>query len=262
MWLDLGALVLIVGFAVLGFFMGIIVQIFRLIGMVAIFFYIYFVAEPVGEWLAVHMQMGSIAAYYTALIGGALVIYAIFALLGRSISNMVSKGGEAPQTLDRVLGFGLGVVKGLVVAFLVLCMFDMVPSGKFGGSPWVTAQKRESSLIPRVHPWNPLPELSFLQYAEEYKKIADEYYRGDPTALNLLLIQPPAKALRANPKFEVAAHDPELQRLIEKKLWPDVLVNDKILALVFDRNVRTLLNQLRPDQALKDAAISRAGAGK
>ncbi len=261
MWLDIGALVLVIGFAVLGFFMGIIVQVFRLMGMAAIFFYIYFVVEPVGEWFAVHMQMSSLAAYYTALIGGALVIYAIFALLGRSISNMVSKG-EAPQTIDRVLGFGLGTVKGLVVAFLVLCMFDMVPAGKFGGSPWVTAQKRESALIPRIHAFNPLPELSFLQYADDYKKIADDYYKNDLTAMNLLMAQPAAVKLKSHPKFQMAAHDPELQRLIEKRLWPDVLVNEKVLALVFDRDVRTLLNQLRPDTAVKDAAIYKAGKPK
>ena len=257
MWLDLAALVLVAGFAVLGFFIGIIVQIFRLVAMVLIFFYIWFVVEPVGEWLAVHLDMNALAAYYTALIGGALVLYAACAVLGRSVHKMAAEG-EAPQTLDRVLGLALGTVKGLLVAFLVLCMFDMVPPGKFGGAPWIQEQKRESALIPRVHPWNPLPELSFLQYADDYKKIADEYFRKNLVPLELLEAQPPFEKLRNNAKFRLAATDPHLNSLVEKRLWPDILVNDKVLALVFDRDVRALLNQLRPDRAIKEAALVNA----
>ncbi len=254
MWIDAGAVLIVAFYALLGLFQGIIAQVFRLIGLVLVFFYIRFVAEPVGQWLAARLDLNAIAAYYIALIAGALVLYAACALLGKAIHKMVVSGAEAPKTLDRALGLVLGFAKGAIVAFLIVCMLDMIPPERLGGSPWLQKQVKGSGLITRAHPWNPLPELRFLADVEDYKKLLD-----DPEAQRIFEAQPAFVALQNNAKFRMAASDSELRDLLARKQWADVLVHEKVLALVFDRDVRKILNELRPKVALDEAAKMRGG---
>ena len=54
----------------------------------------------------------------------------------------------------------------------------------------------------------------------------------------------------------------ELRELIQDKRWPRVIVHDKVLALLFDREVRELLNRLNPRAALEEAEKARAAKQK
>ena len=253
MWIDVGMLLILAFYTLLGYFQGIIVQVFRLIGLVLVFFYIRFVAEPVGQWLAAHLDMNAIGAYYIALIAGALIVYAACAVLGKAIHKMVAQT-EKPQTLDRVLGCALGFIKGAIVAFLIVCMFDMIPPSRLSGWPWMYKQVTGSGLIVRAHSYNPLPELRFLADADDYKKLLD-----DPDAQRIFQTQPAFVALQNHPKFRLLVSDPEVRDLVARKQWADVLVHEKLLALVFDRDVRKILNQLNPKAALEEAAKMRGG---
>ncbi len=252
MWIDVGAILIILFYSVLGLFQGIIAQVFRLIGLVLVFFYIRFVAEPVGQWLAVRLDLNAIVAYYLALIAGSLVVYAACALLGKAIHKMLVSGAEAPKTLDRALGLALGFAKGAIVAFLVVCMMDMIPPERLGGWPRLQGQVKASGLIARAHPWNPLPELRFLADVDDYKKLFD-----DPEAQRIFQAQPAFVRLQDNPKVRDAFSDPGLRMLVAQKKWAEVLRNEKVLALVFDRDVRKLANDLRPKAALDEAARLR-----
>jgi uncharacterized membrane protein required for colicin V production len=257
MWLDVAAILIVLLYTIVGYFQGIIVQIFRIIGLVLVFFYIAFVAEPVGQWLGGQLHMNAVTAYCAALIVGALVLYAACTLIGKSIHKMLA-ATETPQMLDRILGMGLGLVKGLVVAFLFLCLLGLVPPEAMGNAPWLKNQASRSMLVKRVAPWNPMPELRFLADLEDYKKLLI-----DTRAQEILQQKDPAfRRLYDNEKFREAMNDAtaekgELKGLLSRKDWPRVLVHPKVLALVFDREVRKLLNEMRPGEALRQAAAER-----
>ncbi len=251
MWLDGIAILIVLFFAALGYFQGIIVQMFRIIGLVLVFFYIYLVAEPMGQWVSAHLDLNPVVAYYVALIGGALILYAACSLMGKAIHKMLAKT-EKPQTLDRVMGMAVGLIKGAIIAFLLLCMIDMIPPARTGSWTWLREQAAGSSLVVRLHPWNPLPELRFLADVDDYKKLFD-----DPEAQRIFQAQPAFVRLQDNPKVRDAFSDPGLRMLVAQKKWAEVLRNEKVLALVFDRDVRKLANDLRPKAALDEAARLR-----
>ncbi len=260
MWIDIAAILIVLLYTIVGYFQGIIVQIFRLIGLVLVFFYIAFVAEPVGQWLGAQLHMNAVTAYCATLIVGALVLYAACTLIGKSIHKMLA-ATETPQMLDRILGMALGLVKGLVVAFLFLCLVGLVPPEAMGNAAWLKDQAGKSMLVERVRPWNPMPELRFLADIEHYKKLLS----NDPSekvlrerALEIFQKSAPFVRLQNNPKFREAVSDESLKQLIadcqKNGDWLRVLAHKQVIALVFDREVRKCLNEMRPGEALRQAA--------
>jgi hypothetical protein len=82
---------------------------------------------------------------------------------------------------------------------------------------------------------------------------------ADPLAQEFLQTQPAFVALQSNPKFRAAVSDPALQELVRSKQWAKAMANEKVVALIFDRDARKQLNKLQPKVALAAAAERRAG---
>ena len=253
MWIDVGLGVVVLFFGLMGLFQGVIVQLFRLGGLVLIIFYARLVAEPIGQWLAGHLPLNPIIAYYVSFVAGALIVYAVCSLMGRAVHKAVTTGGETQKQANRMFGGILGLVKGLVVAFVLASLIDMIPAARL--SRWETAQEQvaTSRFLRVVHPVNPLPELRFLADVDDYKKIL-----ADPEAQRILQRQPAFAQLQDHAKFRVAVDDKGLRKLIEEKRWPEVLVHKRVLALIFDRDIRRILNDLDPKAALEEAERSRS----
>jgi membrane protein required for colicin V production len=256
MWIDIGAGVIILAYSVMGLFQGVILQLFRLGGLVLVIFYARLVAEPIGQWLALHVSIPPLVAYYIALIAGALIVYAVCVLLGRGVNRLVNAGGDAPRKVNRTLGAILGLAKGLFVAFVLLSIVDMIPAEALGRWEWARTQATDSRVLPVVHPLNPLPQLRFLADVNDYKRLLK-----DPEAQRMLQrLQPEVVArLQDNPKFRLAAEDPQLQQLIREEKWREVMVNEKVVALLFDKEIRRTLNELNPHAALEQADKTRPG---
>lgn len=252
MWIDVVLGIIVIAYGIMGLFQGVIVQLFRLGGLVLIIFYARLVAEPIGQWLALHLRLNPLAAYYVSFIGGALIVYAVCALIGRGVHKLVVAQGERPQKANRLLGGVLGLAKGAIIAFVLAAIVDMIPPEKMGGLPWVGTQAKKSRLLARVHEVNPLPQARFLADIDDYKKVLE-----DPEAQRILQRQPAFVKLQDHPKFRVAVNDQELRKLVAEKHWPEVLVHEKVLALVFDREIRQLLNQMDPKTALEEAEKMR-----
>jgi len=248
MWVDLGVGVIVVLYGLIGLFQGVIVQLFRLAGLALIIVYARFVAEPIGQWLAGKLSLNPVIAYYIAFIVGSVIVYAVCALMGRGVSKLVTTGGEVPRKANRTLGGLLGLVKGMVVAFVLVSVLDMVPERVTQRWSWAQEQVKMSAILPRVHKVNPLPQARFVADIDDYKKILDS-----PEAQRILQGKAAFVTLQDHPKFRAAVGDPGLRQLIREKRWPEVLVHDKVLALGFDREIRRILNSEEFRAAVKDA---------
>lgn len=254
-WIDVGLVAVFVLYGIIGLFQGFIVQCFRLGGIVCVFFYARFVAEPFGQWLAGVLSLNPLLAYYISLVFGALVVYAVCSLTGRAVHRIVSSGGGVSRKVNRWLGAATGLAKGFLIAFLLASIIDMIPAGALDRWKWAQADVEASNILPVVHGVNPLPHLRFLADLDDYKKLLE-----DKEAQLIFQKQPDFVRLHDHPKFRLAANDLELQGLIKDKAWRKVLLHKRVVALAFDREVRDILNKLNPKAALEQAEASRKAA--
>jgi len=249
MWIDLGALLVILLFVVIGLFQGFIVQCFRLLGLGLVVLYAKFVAESVGHWIAFHLEIDPIASFYLSFIAGSLIVYAVCSLIGRGVHRWATGSDDASREVNWMLGALLGLAKGALVAFLLLSILSMVPAASLGRWPRFQTQVRASRLLAQVRPVNPLPDVRFLADIDDYMKILD-----NPEAQRILERQPAAVELLNLPRVREAVSDEQLRALVQERNWPEVLRNERVLALLFDPEVRAKLNKVNPGAALEQAA--------
>jgi membrane protein required for colicin V production len=137
--LDIIVLLFVAGAAVLGFMRGFVTEVLSLFAWVAIVFVIKFGHLPFTKVLApiIGTNSGAAVAAFALLAG---VTY----ILGRMVANAI---GSRTRTsilgpVDRALGFGFGVLKGLILASLaflaVVLVLDTIRGGPARRPPWLT----------------------------------------------------------------------------------------------------------------------------
>ena len=248
MFIDIALVVVILAFGLMGLFQGVIIQLFRLGGLVAIYFYWRFAAERAGEWLSLKAGINPLASYYVALIAGSAVVYMICSVTGLIVHRIVTGAGETPRRINRTLGGGLGLLRGVLVAFIIAAALDMAAPAAAEKMPGLSRQIDASLAVKRVHPINPLLELGFLRNLQEVVTIS----RDEP-ARQYLNEQPPVVRLRNHPKVKAALEDPDVQRLIQERNLHGLLSHPKIRPILFDAEIRDLLNSPEMRQAIDES---------
>lgn len=138
---DILVLTLLAGGAILGFLNGFVYAAVSLIAWVAGIFALRLFHGPVTAMLKEPVGNDSGAAAL-ALVGLYLGVYLIGKLIATSLRSRTRKSLLGP--IDRVLGFGFGAVKGLILAtlayLLVTMLHDIVWPGE--GQPlWLTESR-------------------------------------------------------------------------------------------------------------------------
>ncbi|WP_033924413.1 CvpA family protein [Sphingomonas sp. 35-24ZXX] len=135
---DILVLTLLAGGAILGFLNGFVYAAVSLIAWVAGIFALRLFHAPVTALLKEPVGNDSGAAAL-ALVGLYLGVYLIGKLIATSLRTRTRKSMLGP--IDRVLGFGFGAVKGLILAtlayLLITMLHDIVWPGE-GQPQWVT----------------------------------------------------------------------------------------------------------------------------
>lgn len=135
---DILVLTLLAGGAILGFLNGFVYAAVSLIAWVAGIFALRLFHAPVTAMLKEPVGNDSGAAAL-ALVGLYLGVYLIGKLIATSLRTRTRKSMLGP--IDRVLGFGFGAVKGLILAtlayLLITMLHDIVWPGE-GQPQWVT----------------------------------------------------------------------------------------------------------------------------
>jgi len=135
---DIAVLLLVGLSAITGFFRGFVQEILALFAWVFAVFAIRSLHTPVTQFFEPHIGTGS---------GAAILAFALLLLVPYAVVKLVANwaGSKSRESLlgpiDRVLGFGFGAVKGMIIvvlAFSVLVLgYDTVWG--FGGRPlWIT----------------------------------------------------------------------------------------------------------------------------
>lgn len=138
---DIAVLVLVGLGAITGFLRGFVQEILALAAWVIALFAIHNLHTPLSEWLVPHVGSES---------GATVLAFALLLLVPYGIVKLVAnRMGEASRDsvlgpIDRLLGFGFGAVKGMVIAVLAFSVlvlgYDTVWG--IGGRPdWITQSR-------------------------------------------------------------------------------------------------------------------------
>jgi membrane protein required for colicin V production len=136
------AVLLFVGMgAVLGFMRGFVQEILALVAWIAAVFAIRILHTPLNAWLTPHIGTSSGAA----VLAFALLLIVPYAVM-KFIANWAGRRsrGSVLGPVDRVLGFGFGTVKGVIVvvlAFSVLVLGYDTIWGVGGRPTWITQSR-------------------------------------------------------------------------------------------------------------------------
>lgn len=135
---DIAAL-LVVGFgAVTGFIRGFVEEVLALLAWIFSLVAIYYLHTPIADFLSPRLGTpsgGAVLAFAVLL----LIPYAAIKLIGNWLGRTSRNSVLGP--IDRVLGFGFGTVKGVlivVVAFSVLVLGYDTAWGPRGRPNWIT----------------------------------------------------------------------------------------------------------------------------
>jgi len=135
---DIAILLLVGVMAITGFMRGFVEEMLALAAWVVALFALRFLHEPVTAFLLPHIRTTS---------GAGVLAFALLMLVPYAMVKLLaSKMGAASKAsflgpIDRVLGFGFGAIKGMIIAVLAFSVlvlgFDTVWGA--GGRPvWIT----------------------------------------------------------------------------------------------------------------------------
>lgn len=141
---------------------------------------------------------------------------------------------------DKLLGMGLGVVKGAISAY---ALFGLVLWADRLGWESSFARSVEGSLAiaqfeRHFSPFlQAIPEYRIGTSVEEMRGIRDAV-KEDPRRVEKLVEHEQLRALKNDPRVTEAANDPEVRRLWAERDMGGLLLNPKIQALLGDPEVR------------------------
>ena len=120
---DIFVLILMGGGAVLGFLRGFLQEALSLFAWIAVIFAVRLLHTPVTDRLIAPIgnEGGASVLAFLAII---IVIYALGRWIAKSIGSRSRKSILGP--IDRVLGFGFGLIKGLIGATLIYLLIVLV----------------------------------------------------------------------------------------------------------------------------------------
>tara|TARA_R110000772_G_scaffold44732_16_gene102864 strand:- start:1141 stop:1653 length:513 start_codon:yes stop_codon:yes gene_type:complete len=129
--LDIFVLLLMGGAAVFGFMRGFVQETLSMIAWILIIFAIRFLHGPVTDFLIapIGTEGGASVLAFCSLV---IVTYALGRWIAKSIGQKSRKSILGP--IDRVLGFGFGMVKGLIGATLAYLLVILVYDSIYGAA--------------------------------------------------------------------------------------------------------------------------------
>lgn len=164
--LDIFVLLLMGGAAVFGFMRGFVQETLSLIAWILVIFAVRFLHTPVADFLIAPIGNEGGAA---VLAFGSIVIvtYALGRWIAKSIGRQSRKSVLGP--IDRVLGFGFGMVKGLIGAtlayLLVVLVYDSIYSAAEPRPEWIADS--------RTYPLLNASGDTLVQFVEERREMAE-----------------------------------------------------------------------------------------
>lgn len=163
--LDIFVLVLMGGAAVLGFLRGFVQEVLSLIAWVMVIVGVRMLHTPITDRLLgpIGSESGASVLAFAAIV---IVTYAFGRWIAKAIGSKSRKSILGP--IDRVLGFGFGMIKGLIAATLLFLLFTLVYDTVYG----VDSKKPEWLQMSRTFPLLNASGEAMSEFAKERRDLA------------------------------------------------------------------------------------------
>ncbi|GAA0474559.1 hypothetical protein GCM10009096_15120 [Parasphingorhabdus litoris] len=164
--LDIFVLLLMGGAAIFGFLRGFVQETLSLIAWLLVVFAVRFLHTPVTEFFIspIGNEGGASVLAFGSIV---IVTYALGRWVAKSIGSKSRKSLLGP--IDRVLGFGFGLVKGLIGATLAYLLVVLVYDTIYGaGEP-----RPEWIVDSRTYPLLNASGDALVQFVEERREMAE-----------------------------------------------------------------------------------------
>lgn len=164
--LDIFVLVLMGGAAVLGFLRGFVQEALSLVVWILVVIGVRMLHTPIYERLIspVGSESGASVLAFASIV---IVTYALGRWIARSIGSKSRKSLLGP--IDRVLGFGFGMIKGLIGATLLYLLLVLVYDSIYGADEPRPEWLSES----RTYPLLNASGKAMVDFVEEQRKLND-----------------------------------------------------------------------------------------
>jgi len=182
--------------------------------------------------------LGVVAAYVIVFIGlFSLVRWVVTSVLRK----MLSAGEDAEHHgADRPLGFAIGVLKVLAVAWAVTSALVFAENHVriSGNRLALSARDSVAFAVARSHNL-----FAYAQFAPARKFVELGQATLDPERRKELTRTEGYQALQQDPRFKSALRDPEVKRALEDGDWRSALRNDTVMGLMQDPQIVALIEQ-------------------
>jgi membrane protein required for colicin V production len=137
-WVDYLLLAVLAVSVLLGLWRGLVFEVLSILGWVVAYFACPFVAPYISPWLP-QERLGPHLLNALGLVLAFMLILLLWSLTARLLRALIH--ATPLSIIDRVLGGGFGVLRGLLIGLLAVVLVGMTPAAQSG--PW-----RQSQLVP------------------------------------------------------------------------------------------------------------------
>ena len=264
MWVDLFSLFILVFFCTAGYFRGFVSLLFTFIGLVATWIGTPHLArwiETSTDWSALDPQ----SRYWVVLAGAAAILYFGFNFLGLFVSHFVVGKEEHHKRRDRIMGLGLGLLQGGVIALFVACLVGATPKAVREGSDFIDGQVRGSRMVDAISDWNPiLKRRKELEWIGELGDVIAML--SDPDMVEDLELSETAKKALKNDAIKKVLTDNQLidalrsqdyTELFSEQHWKKVLENNDLRDAVGKIDLETIRTEIEEARAERSAEVEK-----
>ena len=125
--LDIVCLAIILLLMLLGLWHGLFRGIFRLIAWAAAIIGAYFASDLLADFISSNLQTSAFSTKLVCMCIGFLIPFLFFRFIGHFLQNVTEK--TTIGRVDRILGGIFGVIKALLICFVLLTILHLFPFG-------------------------------------------------------------------------------------------------------------------------------------
>lgn len=182
--------------------------------------------------------LGVVAAYVIVFIG----LFSMVRWVVTSVLRKMLSAGEDKEHhgADRPLGFAIGVLKVLAVAWVVTSALVFAENHVriSGNQLALSARDSVAFAVARSHNL-----FAYAQFAPARKFVELGQASMDPERRKEVTRTEGYRALQEDPRFKSALRDPEVKRAFETGDWRTALRNDSVMGLMQDPRIVGLIEQ-------------------
>lgn len=158
-WVDIFLLLLLAASVLLGLWRGLVFELLSLLGWVVAYFACPFLAPWIEAWLPAD-RMGPTLLHVAGLVLAFVVIIIAWGLAAKLLRALIQ--ASPLSVLDRLLGAGFGVLRGVLVCLLLVVIVSMTPA--VGSHTWQASlmAPRLQQLLHEMRPVLPVDLVKLL----------------------------------------------------------------------------------------------------